>query len=158
MCTCRGCKRDTIAATTSRNLIASPVNCLLVDLGGGAMRAPLSSDPVPTSKFDTSICACVYGVNRTSKPFTIRQVGDEYGHGSPGSCVYCQHASAFSSGAPVRSSACNDLLQRHYQIIPDCCKAPCPFSMRLLAIDGTPPQSPKFYKCGSTHTGEQLRK
>ena len=63
-------------------------------------------------------------------------------------------ALAFSSGAPVRSAACNDLVQRHHQVTPDDCKAPCPFSVRLLAIDGAPPKSTKFYKCGSLHTGE----
>ena len=66
-------------------------------------------------------------------------------------------ALAFSSGAPVRSAACDDLVQRHHQVTPDNCKAPCPFSVRLLAIDGAKPKSSRFYKCGSLHTGEQLR-
>ena len=65
-------------------------------------------------------------------------------------------ASTFSSGAPVRSAACNDLVQRHYQVTPDNCEAPCPFSMRLLAIEGSPPKSPKVYRCGSIHTGEHF--
>jgi hypothetical protein len=68
------------------------------------------------------------------------------------------YTSAFSSGAPVRSAACNDLVQRHHQVTPDNCKPPCPFSVRLLAIDGTPPKSPRIYKCGSIHAGELLRK
>ena len=65
-------------------------------------------------------------------------------------CV--KEASAFSSGAPT--SACADLTQQHPGVTPVTCGPPCPYTVSLVAIDGSSPASTNMYRCGSQHTSK----
>ena len=62
--------------------------------------------------------------------------------------------SARSTGAPT--AACADLTQRHFGAPMDC-GSNCPFSVSLIAIDGTPVAAgaAQTYRCGSEHTREE---
>ena len=63
--------------------------------------------------------------------------------------------SALPTGAPI--SACADLTQRHYGASLMDCGSLCPFSVSLVAIDGTPVAAgaAQTYRCGSEHTREE---
>ena len=63
--------------------------------------------------------------------------------------------SAMSSGAPT--SACDDLTQQHFGASPMDCGSTCPFSVSLVAIDGTPVAAgaAQTYRCGLEHTREE---
>ena len=65
-----------------------------------------------------------------------------------------RQVSARSNGAPV--AACGDLTQQHFTS-PASCGRDCPFSVSLVAVDGTPVAAgaAQTYKCGSEHTREQ---
>lgn len=65
-----------------------------------------------------------------------------------------RQVSALPNGAPV--SACGDLTQQHFGSSPTNCGRDCPFSVSLVAIDGTPVAAgaAQTYKCGSNHTRE----
>ena len=68
--------------------------------------------------------------------------------------VCFRYASALSDGAPT--AACVDLTQQHFGVTPENCGSPCPFTVSLVAIDGSPPTSPNMYRCGSQHTSEYI--
>ena len=57
---------------------------------------------------------------------------------------------AFPSGAPV--TACSTLTPLHTTPTP--CGPNCPFSLTLTAVDGSAPQTPMRYRCGSLHTSK----
>ena len=66
--------------------------------------------------------------------------------------VCFRDASAFSGGAPT--SACADLTQQHPGVTPVTCGPPCPYTVSLVAIDGSPPASTNMYRCGAQHTSK----
>ena len=63
--------------------------------------------------------------------------------------------SALPTGAPT--AACTDLAQQHSGLSPTDCGSDCPFSVSLVAIDGTPVAAgaAETYRCGSEHTREE---
>ena len=65
-----------------------------------------------------------------------------------------RQVSARSTGAPVQ--ACGDLTQQHFGSPADCGRD-CPFTVSLVAVDGTPVAAgaAQTYKCGSEHTREK---
>ena len=66
---------------------------------------------------------------------------------------HVRDVSAFSVGAPT--AACGDLTQQHPGVTPLTCGPSCPFTVSLVAIDGSTPTSPNTYRCGSQHTCKQ---
>jgi hypothetical protein len=62
--------------------------------------------------------------------------------------------SALSTGAPT--AACTDLTQQHFTPPTDF-GSDCPFSVSLVAINGTPVAAgaAQTYRCGSEHTREE---
>ena len=65
-------------------------------------------------------------------------------------------ALGFSGGAPT--TACQQLAQQHGGVTPVDCGPQCPFTVRVVAIDGTPttPANENVYRCGSQHTSKLL--
>ena len=66
-----------------------------------------------------------------------------------------RQVSARSTGAPTQ--ACGDLTQQHFGAAANCGRD-CPFSVSLVAVDGTPVAAgaqSQTYKCGSEHTREK---
>ena len=66
-----------------------------------------------------------------------------------------RNATAFSTGAPT--TACGDLTQQHPGVTPVACGPPCPYTVSLVAIDGSPPTSSNIHRCGSQHTSKLMQ-
>ena len=65
-----------------------------------------------------------------------------------------RRALGLSGGAPP--NACEQLAQQHSRVTPVDCGSPCPFTVRVVAIDGTPTTlaNQNMYRCGSQHTSK----